>query len=60
MDAEKKQKALLERAREAVAARHEQPYHKRAILAGDWDTGFLVRDALAEIRKEEGHPVDGN
>lgn len=39
----------IEQARQNVADRHPQPYHKRAILSGDWDTGSLVREELARI-----------
>lgn len=49
-------KSLLEKARQAVADRHAQPYHKRAILSGDWDSGSLVRDELARITEEERAP----
>lgn len=59
MEADNKPSAI-ERARIAVADRHAQGFHKRAILAGDWDSGTLVQNELAAIRKEEGHPVDGN
>lgn len=59
MKAEKK--SALERARENVAARHIQTYHKHAILDGEWDNGNLVLDELARIRqegKEAAHDAD--
>lgn len=39
----------IERARASVAARHQQPYHKAAIMAGEWDAGEIVRREVAEI-----------
>ncbi|MGJ8477272.1 hypothetical protein [Sphingobium yanoikuyae] len=42
-------KDTLQKARENVAARHAQPYHQRAILAGEFDRGSLVRDEIAKV-----------
>lgn len=42
----------LEQARENVAARFTHAYHKRAILAGAWDGGALIR--------QERHRIEGN
>lgn len=39
----------LQQARENVAARYAQPYHRAAILRGEWDAGFLVRDEIAKV-----------
>lgn len=43
---------LVQSARERVANRYSAPYLKNAILAGDWDSGRLVQDALAEVISE--------
>jgi hypothetical protein len=45
-------RALLAEARERVAARHAQPYHKNAIFSGDWDHGTLIRDEVDAINRE--------
>ncbi|MFX4084498.1 hypothetical protein ACKU27_05270 [Sphingobium yanoikuyae] len=39
----------LQQARENVAARYAQPYHRAAILRGEWDAGSLVRDEIAKV-----------
>lgn len=41
----------LQAARDAVAERYAQPYTKRAILRGDWDTGQLVQNELTKIKE---------
>lgn len=41
---------LLKQAREEVALRYAQPYMKAAILNGDWDSGYLVQNALTGLR----------
>lgn len=41
----------LEQARQNVADLHPQPYTKRAIMAGDWDTGSLVQNELKRIEE---------
>lgn len=42
---------LIEEARRIVADRFPQPYHKRAITNGEWDTGNLVQHELEQLRK---------
>lgn len=37
----------LHKAREIVAAK--QPGNRKTILLGSWDSGALVRDAIAEL-----------
>lgn len=39
----------LEAARARVADTMAQPYHKRAVLNGEWDAGSLVQAALQDI-----------
>ena len=54
---------LLETARRNVAERYTAVYHKNAILSGDWDTGYLVKNEVARLLKnppladEEGEEV---
>jgi hypothetical protein len=43
---------IFSEARARVAARHAQPYHKNAILSGDWDGGTLIRDEVDAINRE--------
>mgnify|MGYP006268071799 CR=1 FL=1 len=56
-------KKILETARRNVANRYSAKYHINAILSGDWDTGFLVRDEVERLLKqppmaqEEGEDV---
>lgn len=45
-------KATLE-ARNRVASRFVQGYHKRAILSGDWDGGSLVRNERAKVLEDK-------
>lgn len=40
-------------ARRIVAERIVQPYNKRAVLNGDWDTGHLVQTELRKILEKE-------
>ena len=40
-------------ARRIVADRIVQPYNKRAVLNGDWDTGTLVQKELRKILDKE-------
>lgn len=42
----------IEHARQNIAERYAQPYTKRAILRGEWDNGYLVRDERLRIEKE--------
>lgn len=42
----------LEIARQRVADRYQQPYHKRAILDGQWDSGGLVRTEQVRVEDE--------
>lgn len=42
----------LQQARENIAARYKQTYTINAILAGDWDTGSLVREERIRIEEE--------
>lgn len=42
-------KTPIEIARQRVADRYAQPYHKNAILSGDWDTGCLVQEELKAV-----------
>jgi hypothetical protein len=44
---------LIQQARERVAARYVQPFHRRAILSGDWDAGSLVQSEIKAIQNEE-------
>lgn len=44
---------ITERARHRVARRYSQPYHKNAILIGDWDSGTVIRDEIAAIEAEQ-------
>lgn len=37
---------LLMKARIRVAERYRQPYHKNAIMRGDWDKGSLINEEL--------------
>jgi len=54
---------LLETARRNVAERYTAVYHKNAILSGEWDTGYLVKNEVARLLKnppladEEGEEV---
>lgn len=47
---------LVQQARRNVADRYVQPYTIRAILAGEWDTGRLVRDEVERLLRNP--PVD--
>lgn len=47
---------LVQQARRNVADRYAQPYTVRAILAGDWDRGGLVRDEVERLLRQP--PVD--
>lgn len=42
---------LWQQARFNVAESLVQPYQKRAVLSGDWDTGSLVRDEVERLLK---------
>jgi hypothetical protein len=44
---------LVQQARQRVAARYVQPFHKRAILSGDWDAGALIQSEIRAIKGEE-------
>lgn len=47
----------IELARLMVAEKHVQPYQINAIMRGDWDTGSLVKNALAEVEAyQTAHP----
>lgn len=50
--AEMAQETALREARERVASRYAQPYHKSAILSGDWDGGSIVRAEVAAVTAE--------
>jgi len=39
-------------ARHHLATSYVQPYHRTAILSGQWDTGSLFRAALAEVDRK--------
>lgn len=45
-------KHLVQEARANVAERYVQPYHKNAIIAGDWDTGSLVSGEIERLLKQ--------
>jgi hypothetical protein len=38
-------------ARRNVADRYKQVYQINAILAGDWDSGFLIQDEIEKLLK---------
>lgn len=40
---------LIEMAREEVAGRIVQPYNQRAVLNGEWDSGFLVQTEIQRL-----------
>lgn len=42
-------KSPIEIARARVADRIAQPYNKRAVLSGQWDTGSLVQEELKAV-----------
>lgn len=42
---------LWQQARFNVAESLIQPYQKRAVIAGDWDAGSLVRDEVERLLK---------
>ena len=50
--AEMAQEIALREARERVAYRYAQPYHKNAIMAGDWDNGSIVRAEVTRVKEE--------
>lgn len=41
--------SAIEMARANVAQRMDQPYHKSAIMRGDWDKGSFVQEELRRI-----------
>lgn len=43
---------VLAVARQRVADRYAQSYHKSAILRGEWDTGAVIQSEVAEIQQE--------
>lgn len=43
---------LIQQARRNVADRYVQPYTIRAILAGSWDSGGLVRDEIEKLLRQ--------
>lgn len=45
--------SIIEQARARVAERYSQPYHKNAILAGDWDSGSLVQNEVKALEAEQ-------
>ena len=44
-------------ARKRLAAQLKQPFHRNAILNGDWDRGALVANKVAEVMAEQGNLV---
>ena len=48
----------LELARQRVAARYDQPYHKNAILAGEWDKGTIMQKELLTVLDEHATPIE--
>jgi hypothetical protein len=54
---------VLEAARQSVAGQYSSTYHRNAILEGEWDTGYLVKNEVARLLKnppladEEGEEV---
>ena len=50
----------IELARHRVAAQSVQGYTKRAIIAGEWDAGSLVQDALEMVRQERAAMQESN
>ena len=45
-------KDLLLVARERLADLWSQPYHKAAILSGQWDDGRLMKNMIAKVEAE--------
>jgi len=44
---------IIEQARARVADRYSQPYHKNAILNGDWDSGSIVQNEVKALEAEQ-------
>jgi hypothetical protein len=42
----------LELARQRLAAKWIQTYTKNAILNGEWDSGFMLKNELEQVRFE--------
>lgn len=47
-------------ARQRVSLRWVQGYTKRAILAGNWDTGHLVQEELKQVQAERAKMKEVN
>jgi hypothetical protein len=44
------QDTILRKARQMVADKYAHDYTKRAILNGDWDSGQLIKAAVAQLQ----------